>query len=118
MNLATARSVKRAKEVGIRKVVGSNRGYLIGQFLGESLMFSFLAMLLSVILLLVLLPAFNHFTGKAFGFPLSQAPFWCALLGLVLVTGLVAGSYPALYLSALKPVRILKSAFRFTQGAA
>ncbi len=62
MNLATARSVKRAKEVGVRKVVGSTRGNLVGQFFGESLVFSFMAMLLSVILLLALLPAFNGFT--------------------------------------------------------
>jgi ABC-type antimicrobial peptide transport system permease subunit len=117
MNLATARSVKRAKEVGVRKVVGSSRGNLIGQFFGESLVFSFLAMMLSIILLLVLLPAFNQFTGKQFGFPLAQISFWVSLISLTLITGLVAGSYPALYLSSLKPVRILKGALRFTQGA-
>jgi len=117
MNLATARSVKRAKEVGVRKVVGSTRGYLIGQFFGESLVFSFLAMILSIILLLLLLPAFNQFTGKQFGFPLAQVSFWISLISLTLITGIVAGSYPALYLSSLKPVRILKGALRFTQGA-
>lgn len=117
MNLATARSVKRAKEVGVRKVVGSSRGNLIGQFFGESLVFSFLAMLLSMILLLALLPAFNQFTGKQFGFPLAQISFWVSLISLVLITGLVAGSYPALYLSSLRPVRILKGALRFTRGA-
>ncbi len=117
MNLATARSVKRAKEVGVRKVVGSSRGNLIGQFFGESLVFSFLAMLLSIILLLILLPAFNQFTGKQFGFPLAHLSFWVSLISLTLITGLVAGSYPALYLSSLKPVRILKGALRFTQGA-
>jgi putative ABC transport system permease protein len=117
MNLATARSAKRAKEVGVRKVVGSSRGNLIGQFFGESLVFSFLAMMLSIILLLVLLPAFNQFTGKQFGFPLVQISFWASLISLTLITGLVAGSYPALYLSSLKPVRILKGALRFTQGA-
>jgi putative ABC transport system permease protein len=117
MNLATARSVKRAKEVGVRKVVGSTRGNLIGQFFGESLVFSFLAMILSIILLLLLLPAFNEFTGKQFGFPLARVSFWGSLIGLMLMTGLIAGSYPALYLSSLKPVRILKGAIRFTQGA-
>ena len=117
MNLATARSVKRAKEVGVRKVVGSSRGNLIGQFFGESLVFSFLAMMLSIILLILLLPAFNQFTGKQFGFPLAQISFWVSLISLMLITGLVAGSYPALYLSSLKPVRILKGALRFTQGA-
>jgi putative ABC transport system permease protein len=117
MNLATARSVKRAKEVGVRKVVGSSRGNLIGQFFGESLVFSFMAMLLSIILLLALLPAFNSFTGKQFGFPLANISFWISLVSLALITGLVAGSYPALYLSSLKPVRILKGTLRFTQGA-
>lgn len=117
MNLATARSVKRAKEVGVRKVVGSTRGNLVGQFFGESLVFSFMAMLLSIILLLALLPAFNSFTGKQFGFPLANISFWISLISLALITGLVAGSYPALYLSSLKPVRILKGTLRFTQGA-
>jgi putative ABC transport system permease protein len=117
MNLATARSVKRAKEVGVRKVAGSSRVNLIGQFFGESLMFSFLAMLLSVILVLILLPAFNQFTGKEFGFPLADLSFCSSLIGLMLLTGIIAGSYPALYLSALKPVRILKGALQFTAGA-
>jgi len=117
MNLATARSVKRAKEVGVRKVVGSTRGSLIGQFFGESLVFSFLAMLLSIALVLVLLPSFNLFTGKQLGFPLTHASFWLSLIALMLVTGTLAGSYPALYLSSLKPVRILKGTLRFTQGA-
>lgn len=117
MNLATARSVKRAKEVGLRKVVGSTRAPLIGQFLSEALFFSLLAMILSVLLLFFLLPAFNHFTGKQIAFPLRQYYFWIAFVGLIFFTGLVAGSYPALYLSSLQPIRILKGVFRFTQGA-
>jgi ABC-type antimicrobial peptide transport system permease subunit len=117
MNLATARSVKRAKEIGLRKVVGSTRAHLIGQFLGEALLFSFLAMLLSVLLLVMLLPAFNHFTGKEIVFPLTRLSFWTSLLGLALVTGLVAGSYPALYLSSLQPIRIIKGAIRFSQAS-
>jgi putative ABC transport system permease protein len=117
MNLATARSVKRAKEIGLRKVVGSTRGHLIGQFLGEALLFSFLAMLLSVILLALLLPSFNQFTGKQMPSPLTQPSFWISLTCLMLVTGLVAGSYPALYLSSLQPIRVIKGVIRFTQGA-
>jgi ABC-type antimicrobial peptide transport system permease subunit len=117
MNLATARSVKRAKEVGVRKVVGSTRARLIGQFFGESLVFSFLAMLLSVILVLSLLPAFNLFTGKQLGFPLVHISFWISLISLMLITGILAGSYPALYMSALKPVRILKGTLKFTRGS-
>ena len=117
MNLATARSVKRAKEVGVRKVVGSTRGSLIGQFFGESLVFSFMAMILSLILVLALLPSFNLFTGKRLGFPLAHTSFCLSLIGLMLITGILAGSYPALYLSSLKPVRTLKGTLRFTQGA-
>ncbi|MEP6750113.1 MAG: ABC transporter permease [Bacteroidota bacterium] len=117
MNLATAQSVKRAKEVGLRKVVGSSRLNLIAQFLGESLIFSFLAMIISVLLVYLLLPAFNHFTGKQIGSPLTQLSFWASLLLLATITGLVAGSYPALYLSALKPVRVLKGVSKFTKSA-
>lgn len=118
MNLATAQSVKRAKEIGLRKVVGSSRASLIGQFFGESMMFSFFAMILSVILLAMLLPAFNHFTDKHIAAPLTQISFWASLTCLMLITGVVSGSYPALYLSSLKPVRILKGVVRFSQGAA
>lgn len=117
MNLATARSVKRAKEIGLRKVVGSTRGHLIGQFLGEALLFSLLAMILSVILLALLLPAFNHFTGKQIPSPLTEISFWTSLTALMFVTGLVAGSYPALYLSSLQPIRVIKGVIRFTQSA-
>lgn len=114
MNLATARSVTRAKEIGLRKVVGSTRAHLIGQFLGESLAFALLATLVSLALLLLLLPSFNAFTGKNISLPLDQLSCWISLLGIMLFTGLVAGSYPALYLSALKPVSTLKGVVRFT----
>ena len=117
MNLSTARSVQRAKEVGLRKVVGSSRGQLIGQFIGESLLYSLLALLLSVLLLWALLPAFNGFTGKEIRLPLAAVDFWGGLIGVALLTGLVAGSYPALYLSSLQPVRTLKGVMRFTRGA-
>ncbi|MBN8856614.1 MAG: hypothetical protein BGO55_23810 [Sphingobacteriales bacterium 50-39] len=117
MNLATARSVRRAKEVGLRKVVGSTRAHLIGQFFGESLLFSLLAMTVSILLLILLLPAFNNFTGKHIGLPLTQPMFWVGLAGIAIATGVVAGSYPALYLSSLQPIRTLKGIFRFTQGA-
>jgi ABC-type antimicrobial peptide transport system permease subunit len=117
MNLATARSVKRAKEVGLRKVVGSSRGALIGQFFCESISFSFLAMLLAILLFYLLLPAFNHFTGKAISYPDIHPGFWLTLTGLMVVTGIVAGSYPALYLSSLQPIRVLKGVARFTKGS-
>lgn len=117
MNLSTARSVKRAKEVGLRKVVGSGRASLIVQFIGESLLFTFAAMVMSVILLYVLLPAFNNFTDKHIAVPVTQPSFWLYFAGLLFITGLVAGSYPALYLSSLKPVRVLKGVISFSTGA-
>jgi ABC-type antimicrobial peptide transport system permease subunit len=116
MNLSTARSVKRAKEVGLRKVVGSSRTSLVLQFFGESLLFSFLAMLVSLALLILLLSAFNDLTGKEIAFPVAEPSFWAFMLVLLLATGIAAGSYPALYLSSLKPVRILKGVVRFTKG--
>jgi putative ABC transport system permease protein len=117
MNLSTARSVKRAKEVGVRKVIGSTRGSLIGQFFGESIVLSFLALLLSLVLLHALLPVFNVFTGKQIVSPLADRSSWFLLPALVIFTGIVAGSYPALFLSSLKPVRILKGVMRFTNSA-
>jgi putative ABC transport system permease protein len=117
MNLATARSVKRAKEVGVRKVVGSSRRSLIAQFLGESVVLSFLAVILSLTLLHLLLPAFNVFTGKQIVPPVADPLSWIVLAGLVVFTGVVAGSYPALFLSSLKPARILKGVMRFSGGA-
>jgi putative ABC transport system permease protein len=117
MNLSTARSVQRAKEVGLRKVVGSSRGQLIAQFMGESLLFSFIALLLSIGLLVILLPSFNNFTGKAIELPITQPLFWISLAVVTLVTGLIAGSYPALYLSSLEPVKTLKGVLRFTRGS-
>jgi putative ABC transport system permease protein len=117
MNLATARSVKRAKEVGLRKVVGSSRSALIVQFYCESISFSFLAMILSIVLFYILLPAFNQFTGKQISYPSMQPGFWISLTGLMLITGIIAGSYPALYLSSLQPARVLKGMARFTKGS-
>lgn len=117
MNLATARSVKRAKEVGVRKVIGSSRMFLVGQFFGESLMLSFFALIISVILIIVLLPGFNAFTGKQIAIPFSEFDTWWNLVGLVLITGIVAGSYPALFMSSMKPVSVLKGVVSFTRNA-
>jgi len=117
MNLATARSMKRAKEVGLRKVVGSSRAQLIAQFYGESLMFAVLSMILSIIFLAILLPQFNYFTQKHIDFPFADKFFWLSLFSVVIGTGLIAGSYPALYLSALQPVRVLKGVVKFTSNS-
>ncbi|WP_338869435.1 ABC transporter permease [Spirosoma sp. SC4-14] len=117
MNLATARSVKRAREVGVRKVVGAERSALIGQFMGEALLLTALALGLAVALVDLLLPAFNQLTGKQLNLPLAQPSFWAVLLGLLLVMGSLAGSYPALFLSSLNPVQVLKGSLRFGAGA-
>jgi ABC-type antimicrobial peptide transport system permease subunit len=117
MNLATARSIKRAKEIGVRKVVGSSRASLIRQFLGESMFLSALALIFSITLVHLLLPSFNTFTEKHIISPVGEPLFWILLLCLMLFTGIVAGSYPALFLSSLRPVRILKGALRFSNNA-
>jgi putative ABC transport system permease protein len=108
MNLATARSARRAKEVGLRKVIGAHRGQLMGQFLGESLLISFLALELAVILVEAVLPAFNDLSGKALSVSFTDGKLFLGLLLIALVTGLLSGSYPALFLSAFQPVRVLK----------
>lgn len=117
MNLATARSVKRAKEVGVRKVLGSTRGHLIGQFFGEAALLSGLAMIATVLLVVTLMPMVNTFVGKQMPSPIYTGAFWGGLLMLLTLTSLVAGSYPALFLSSLQPVRVLKGLLQFTQRA-
>lgn len=117
MNLATARSTKRAKEVGVRKVVGAVRSALIGQFVGEALLLTFFSLGIAVLLVAVLLPVYNTLTGKLLVLPVNQPLFWATLAGLLLLTSLVAGSYPALFLSSLNPNRILKGSLRFSLKA-
>ncbi|WP_373513219.1 ABC transporter permease [Persicitalea sp.] len=111
MNLSTARSEKRAREVGLRKAVGSMRGQLIAQFFGESLLVVIIAFVVAVTLVLVGLAAFNNTTDKQIVFPWANPVFWLASLAFILFTGLVAGSYPALYLSSFSPVKTLKGTF-------
>ncbi|HTQ29194.1 MAG TPA: ABC transporter permease [Puia sp.] len=117
MNLTTARSVKRAKEIGIRKVVGALRTLLMRQFIGEAILLSFLAVLISMALLTLLLPTFSHITGKEIGLPFTHLYFWISLLVLTVLTGVVSGSYPAIYLSAFNPVTVLKGTLKTKTGA-
>ena len=117
MNLSTARSEKRAKEVGIRKTIGSLRKQLIIQFLGESLLMVLLAFVLTLLLVQLALPAFNELAGKAMHIPFSNLFFWLASLGFILITALLAGSYPAIFLSSFRPVQILKGSFKVGRGA-
>ena len=108
MNLATARSSRRSKEVGLRKVIGAGRSQLVLQFLGESLMISFLSLIVAIALVYFLLPTFNDLAQKQLAFHLGDMGLWVALLAIALVTGLISGSYPALFLSGFKPIEVLK----------
>ena len=112
MNLSTARSEKRAKEVGVRKAIGAGRDRLIGQFLGESLLIAGIAFLLALVIVLVLLPYFNKLTDKAMTLQVTSPLFWAVMLLFTVFTGLLAGSYPAFYLSSFNPVRVLKGHLR------
>ena len=112
MNLSTARSEKRAKEVGIRKTVGSVRLQLIKQFLSESVLVAFVSFVVSIILVVLLLPFFNSLAAKHIQMPLLNPLFWICALAFTFITGLLAGSYPALYLSKFEPIKVLKGTFR------
>ena len=111
MNLSTARSEKRAREVGIRKTIGSVRSQIIGQFLSESVVVSCLSLFISLVLVQLSLPSFNALADKKISVTWIDPMFWVLIIGFTIFTGLIAGSYPAFYLSAFKPVRILKGAF-------
>ena len=112
MNLATARSVKRAKEVGIRKTVGALRSYLIIQFIGEAVLLTFFAMILAFVIVASVLPYFNILTNKHITLPLTSLSFWGSLVALLSFTGFIAGSYPAFFLSSLNSVKILKGSLK------
>ncbi|WPU93922.1 ABC transporter permease [Mucilaginibacter sabulilitoris] len=118
MNLSTAKSEKRAKEVGIRKAIGSVRNQLIGQFLSESLLVVFLSLVLTVIMVLLAIPYFNHVADKEVSIPWGNPLFWLLTLSFTIFTGLISGSYPAFYLSAFNPVKVLKGTFRVGRLAA
>lgn len=112
MNLSTARSEKRAKEVGIRKTVGSVRGQLIGQFLSESVLVAFVSFVFSMLVVILLLPLFNKLDNKSIELPWNSAVFWLLALAFTFITGIISGSYPAFYLSKFEPIKVLKGTFR------
>ncbi|HEY8929210.1 MAG TPA: ABC transporter permease, partial [Mucilaginibacter sp.] len=118
MNLSTARSEKRAKEVGIRKAIGSVRGQLIAQFYSESLLIAVVAFFVSVLLVQLSLPEFNYLANKKMSILWDSPLFWAGGIAFTLFTGLVAGSYPALYLSSFRPVKVLKGTFKVGRLAA
>ncbi len=112
MNLSTARSEKRAKEVGIRKSIGSQKGQIINQFLSESFLVVLFAYFIAVLIVLLALNGFNDLSKKAISFPWDSTAFWLTSIAFILITTLMAGSYPALYLSSFKPVDVLKGTFK------
>src|SRR4051812_5268655 len=118
MNLTTARSIKRAKEIGIRKVVGAYRFALIRQFIGEAVLLTAIAMVIAIILVALLLPSFNHLTQKEIPFPSNNPVFWIGMFALIVVTGFISGSYPALFLSSFNPVIVLKGSLKLSSGSA
>ena len=118
MNLSTARSEKRAKEVGIRKTIGSMRKQLVYQFFSESFLVVIFSFGLSCLLVSLFLPWFNNLSAKEMKLPWNNFYFWLMSIGFIFITGLLAGSYPALYLSSFKPVKVLKGTFRAGKLAA
>ncbi|PZR35338.1 MAG: ABC transporter permease [Azospira oryzae] len=112
MNLSTARSEKRAKEVGVRKTLGSGRRQLIAQFFAESYLVVFLSFCITLLMVSAALPWFNTLSQKAMQLPWQAAPFWMTCISFLLFTGLAAGSYPAIYLSSFNPLKILKGTYR------
>ena len=118
MNLSTARSEKRAKEVGIRKAIGSLRSQLIKQFFSESLLMAALAFVAAIIIVQFVLPFFDSVSGKQISLPWINIYFWLCCIGFSLLTGLIAGIYPALYLSSFQPVKVLKGTFKAGRAAA
>lgn len=117
MNLSTARSEKRAKEVGIRKVVGAGKASLITQFIGESILLALLAGMLAVVIVQLSLPSFNQLVNKRLFLDYGSPAFWAQLIGFILFTGILAGSYPAFFLSSFSPVKVLKGTFRRAKAA-
>lgn len=118
MNLSTARSEKRAKEVGIRKAIGSLRSQLVSQFFAESVLVSLLALVLAIFLVQLALPWFNVVAGKNLSILWSSPLFWVNCVGFSVIAGIIAGSYPAAYLSSFQPVKVLKGTFRAARYAA
>ncbi len=117
MNLATARSERRAREVGVRKSVGSRRYELIMQFIGESLFISFIAYAVAILLAQLLLPFYNDLVQKQLFIDYTSRDFWFFTMGMILFTGIISGSYPAFYLSSFQPVKVLKGKPTIGKGA-
>jgi putative ABC transport system permease protein len=117
MNLTTSRSVKRAREIGVRKVIGAVRSNLIRQFMGEALLIVMLSVIVALAMVILVLPQFNQLTAKHITIPFGSVTFWVSIAALLVITGFISGSYPALYLSSFNPVRVLKGTLKFDKSA-
>ena len=112
MNLSTARSEKRAKEVGIRKVVGAQKVFIVGQFIGESVLMALIAGTIAIAIVIGVMPAFNQLIGEEVAIQFDSPLAWLAGIGFIIFTGIIAGSYPAFFLSSFQPVQVLKGSFK------
>ncbi|GAB4046638.1 ABC transporter permease [Spirosoma litoris] len=117
INLSTARSEKRAKEVGVRKVAGAQKSALIFQFISESILLTFLSGILALLLIVLCMPTFNELTGKQLSLSFGSVRFWASALAFVLFTGLLAGSYPAFFLANFQPVKVMKGVSQSVHAA-
>jgi len=118
MNLSTIRAVERSKEVGLRKVLGALRNHLISQFIGESILLAVISCILSIGLLVLLMPWYNQVLGYDLTVPWNSYPIYLFLVGVIIVVGFLAGSYPAFFLSAFSPIQALKGKLRLGKGGA
>ncbi len=116
MNLSTAQSEKRAKEVGIRKVVGAQKRSLVLQFLSESFILAFISGMLALLIVTLLVPSFNNLVGLKLSLPWKDINFWGLIFGFIMLTGFLAGIYPAFFLSSFNPIKVLKGKFRQVQN--
>ena len=116
MNLSTIRAVERSKEVGLRKVMGALRNHLVWQFIGESILLTLISCLLSIGLLLLLMPLYNQLLGYTLTVSWNALPIYLFLIGVIIVVGFLAGSYPAFFLSAFSPIQSLKGKLRLGKG--
>ncbi|MDF7815968.1 permease prefix domain 2-containing transporter [Runella sp. MFBS21] len=117
MNLSIAQSLKRAKEIGVRKAIGAEKSSLVGQFMGEAFMFSVIALFFALTAAGFILPSFNSFTNKQIALPYHEPSFWLFIFGLLLLVGLLSGLYPSLFLTAFRPIAVLKNNLKVNQNS-
>jgi putative ABC transport system permease protein len=116
MNLSTIAAVERSKEVGLRKVMGALKNHLVWQFIGESILIAFISSILAVAFLLLLMPFYNHLLENSLSVSWSSPPIYLFLAGVILMIGLLAGSYPAFFMSAFSPIESLKGKLKLGKG--